>query len=443
MTVVVVGGGLAGVEAAAQCARYGVPVRLYEMRPAVTTAAHRTPLLAELVCSNSLKSDIEGTSAALLKEEMRSLGSVTLAAADAARVPAGGALAVDRDRFAAAVTAFVESCERVEVVRAEVDGLPAPPAVIASGPLTSPALAAALNGALGRDQLFFFDALAPIVAAASIDRRRCYPASRYGKGEGTYLNCRLTREQYGSFVAALRTAETAPLRDFERGVFFEGCLPLEELARRGPETLRFGPLRPVGLAPSPTSGTPYAVVQLRVENAEATMYGLVGCQTRLKVAEQRRVFRLIPALAEAEFLRYGAAHRNTYLAAPAVLEPTLELRDHPGLFIAGQLTGVEGYVEAAAAGIIAGLNVARRVKGLAAVYPPRETMLGGLLRYIARAPLSTFSPMNANWGLVPAAEGRGRGERRLELLARARAAFKTWAGPRGEAVKPPGEKRAR
>jgi len=424
--VTVVGGGLAGAEAAWWCARHGVPATLYEMRPAVATPAHRSELLAELVCSNSLKSDVEGTAPALLKEEMARFGSVTLDAAARSRIPAGGALAVDRDRFARHVTAALSAEPLLRVVREEVTSLPPAPTVVATGPLTSAALAAELAAAIGRDNLFFFDALAPIVAAESVDGDRAFFASRYGKGEGGYVNCPLTAPEYAAFVAALAGAETAPCRDFERGLLFEGCLPVEELARRGPETVRFGPLKPVGLTDPRTGQGPYAVLQLRAEDDAADMFGLVGCQTRLTYAEQRRVFRMVPALARAEFLRYGAVHRNTYIAAPAALTPALELRAAPGVFIAGQLSGVEGYMESAAMGILAGMNAARRLAGREPVTPPRETAMGALCHYLTACAPDRFAPMNVNFGLFPSGPGRNRDERRRALVARAREAFAAW-----------------
>jgi methylenetetrahydrofolate--tRNA-(uracil-5-)-methyltransferase len=429
--ITVVGGGLAGAEAAWQCARFGVPVELYEMRPGKLTPAHRTGAIAELVCSNSFKSMVDGTAPALLKEEMRALGSLILEAAAESRVPAGGALAVDRARFAERVTAALEESAGVEIKRSEFTSLPNPPAVVATGPLTSEAMADELAVAAGRDNLFFFDALAPIVSAESIDRRKTFEASRYGKGEGTYLNCPMTAAEYGPFVRELAAAATAPLRDFERELFFEGCLPVEELARRGKESLRFGPMKPVGLEDPRTGRGPYAVVQLRAEDLEGRMFGLVGFQTRLKRGEQRRIFRMIPALARAEFLRYGAAHRNTYICSPAVLEPTTELRRKRGIFVAGQLTGVEGYMESAAIGIIAGMNAVRCARGERLIYPPPETAVGALLRYISTASPATFGPMNVNFGLFAQAGGRGKRDRHRRVIARARRAFGAWAGESG------------
>jgi methylenetetrahydrofolate--tRNA-(uracil-5-)-methyltransferase len=429
--VTVVGGGLAGAEAAWQCARFGVPVELYEMRPAKLTPAHRTGALAELVCSNSFKSMVEGTAPALLKEEMRALGSLILESAGASRVPAGGALAVDRVRFGERVTGALEECPGVDIKRTELTALPGPPAVVATGPLTSKAMADELAAAAGRENLFFFDALAPIVSAESIERRKTFEASRYGKGEGVYLNCPMTAAEYRQFVRELAAAAMAPLRDFERELFFEGCLPAEELARRGDDALRFGPMKPVGLIDPRTGRRPYAVVQLRVEDLEGRMFGLVGFQTRLKRDEQGRIFRMIPALAQAEFLRYGAAHRNTYICSPAALEPTTELRGKRGVFVGGQLTGVEGYMEAAATGIIAGINAARCARDERFVYPPPETAVGALLRYISSASPATFAPMNVNFGLFAAAGGRGRRDRQRRIVARARRAFGAWAEETG------------
>jgi len=425
--VTVVGGGLAGAEAAWACARLGAPVELYEMRPARMTPAHATGALAELVCSNSFKSDEEGTAPALLKEEMRRLGSLVLKAADGTRVPAGAALAVDRGRFAEAASAGLKENALVEITRAEVGTLPPPPGVVATGPLSSPAMARELAAAVGEDNLFFFDAISPIVAAGSVDREKSFVADRYGKGEGAYVNCPLTEEEYRAFVRELVSAEKVALRHFERNLFFEGCLPAEELARRGEDTLRFGPMKPVGLVDPRTGKRPYAVLQLRPEDEGGMALGLVGFQTRLKQREQRRVFRMVPALARADFLRYGAAHRNTYICSPRALEPTLELKSRPGVFVAGQLTGVEGYMEAAATGIVAGINAARRARGLRAAYPPPETAIGALLRYVAFASPGTFAPMNINFGLFPAAAARAKAERHREIVARARKAFTSWS----------------
>jgi methylenetetrahydrofolate--tRNA-(uracil-5-)-methyltransferase len=425
-TVTVVGGGLAGAEAAWGCARLGVPVELYEMRPARMTPAHRTGALAELVCSNSFKSDEEGTAPALLKEEMRRLGSLVLEAAAGTRVPAGAALAVDRRRFAAAVSAALDGSSLLTVKREELGSLPPPPGVVATGPLSSPAIGRGLAAAVGKENLYFFDAISPIVAAGSVDPEKSFVADRYDKGEGAYVNCPLTEEEYRAFVRALVAAETVALRHFERNLFFEGCLPAEELARRGEDTLRFGPMKPVGLNDPRTDRRPYAALQLRPEDEGGTALGLVGFQTRLKQREQRRVFRMVPALARADFLRYGAAHRNTYICSPRALEPTLELKSRHGVFVAGQLTGVEGYMEAAATGILAGVNAARLARGLRAVYPPAVTAMGALLRYVASASPVTFAPMNINFGLFPPVPAGKKAERHRRVIERAREGFTSW-----------------
>jgi methylenetetrahydrofolate--tRNA-(uracil-5-)-methyltransferase len=437
--VVVVGGGLAGSEAAWQAARRGCRVTLFEMRPEVMTPAHRTGLLAELVCSNSLRSDAPDNAVGLLKEEMRRLGSLIMDAADATRVPAGKALAVDRERFAARVTERLAACPLVRIARREVTAIPASrPVVIATGPLTSQALSGAIQGLVGEDYLHFYDAIAPIVVAASIDRGRVFLASRYGhrasspeapgtpRTEGDYLNCPLDRDEYLRFWTALSGAKTHPRREFEAGTpFFEGCLPVEELARRGPDTLRFGPMKPVGLVDPSSGRRPYAVVQLRPENRDATLYNLVGFQTSLTWPEQQRVFRLIPGLERAEFVRLGAMHRNTFINSPRLLAPTLQLRADPRLLFAGQMTGVEGYVESAAMGLVAGINAARLVHGRDPLAFPRETACGALGHYIVDADPAHFQPMNVNFGILPPPERevRGRAERARDLAERARAAL--------------------
>ncbi len=404
--VAIAGGGLAGCEAAWQAAERGVPVDLYEMRPGRTTPAHTTDKLAELVCSNSLGSDLPDRAPGLLKAELRRLGSLIMQCADASRVPAGGALAVDREQFAQQVTARIAAHPRITLYRQEVTSIPATPAVIATGPLTSAALAAAIAHLTGQEHLYFYDASAPIVSADSIDMTIAYQASRYGRGEadeGDYINCPFTREEYEAFVDALLSAQKATLHSFERDDphFFEGCLPVEEIARRGRDALAFGPLRPVGLRDPRTGQRPYAVVQLRRENAAGTMYNLVGFQTNLTWPEQERVFRMIPGLARAEFLRYGVMHRNTFIHAPALLEPTLQFRTRPGLFFAGQLAGVEGYIGCAATGWLAGFNAARVAQGQSPLALPETTMLGALCQYISSADPKTFQPMKANFGLLP------------------------------------------
>ncbi|QIJ72842.1 methylenetetrahydrofolate--tRNA-(uracil(54)-C(5))-methyltransferase (FADH(2)-oxidizing) TrmFO [Thermosulfuriphilus ammonigenes] len=401
--VVIVGGGLAGSEAAWQLARRGVPVRLYEMRPLRLTPAHKTGFLAELVCSNSLRSAELTSAVGLLKEEMRLLGSLIMEAALATRVPAGKALAVDRDRFAAFVTERLAAHPLIEIIREEVREIPPEEVVIiATGPLTSESLAAALKEITGEEYLYFYDAIAPIVYADSLNMSVIFRASRYDeKGEGDYLNCPLTEREYYRFVEELLAAEKVPLKEFEDPRYFEGCLPIEVMAERGPDTLRFGPMKPVGLKDPRTGQEPFAVVQLRAENREKTLYNLVGFQTKLTWPEQRRVFRLIPGLEEAEFARYGSIHRNTFICAPRIISPTLEIRKRSGLFLAGQLSGVEGYVESTAMGLLAGINAARLARGRPLVTPPPTTAHGALVNHITSADPRHFQPMNINWGLFP------------------------------------------
>jgi methylenetetrahydrofolate--tRNA-(uracil-5-)-methyltransferase len=436
--VVVVGGGLAGAEAAWQAARRGARVRLYEMRPRRLTPAHRTGWLAELVCSNSLKSSRLDDASGLLQAELRRLGSLILEAADAARVPAGSALAVDRELFARGVTRRVAAEPRIRLETAEVRAVPpARPVVIATGPLTSDALAADLAGRfaawLGEAAapgalLAFYDAISPIVSAESIRREAVYLASRYGKGEAAYLNCPMTAGEHAAFREALIQAELYPLHPFEAIPFFEACLPIEEIARRGQDAMRFGPLRPVGLEDPRTGQRPHAVVQLRVEDRAGSMYNLVGFQTRLRWPEQRRVFRMIPGLEAAEFLRYGMIHRNTFVRSPRLLEATLACRADQGLFLAGQLVGVEGYLESAAAGLLAGLNAARLAAGERPVIPPAVTAIGALVRYITQADPDRFQPMNINFGLFPpVGEGwRTKADRRRAIVERALRELDGW-----------------
>jgi methylenetetrahydrofolate--tRNA-(uracil-5-)-methyltransferase len=402
-SVTIVGGGLAGSEAAWQAAERGVQVTLYEMRPHRTTPAHVSDRLAELVCSNSLGSDLPDRAAGLLKAELRYLRSLVLACADETRVPAGGALAVDRELFAAAVTHSVEGHPRIRVVREEVTAIPDGPAVIATGPLTSDALAQSIAALTGQEHLYFYDALAPIVSADSVDMSVAFRASRYGKGDADYINCPMTEEEYVRFVEALVGAERIPLRDFERedARFFEGCLPVEVLAARGRDAMAFGPLRPVGLTDPRTGLRPYAVVQLRQDNLAGTLYNLVGFQTNLRYGEQERVFRLIPGLEQAELVRYGHMHRNTFINAPLLLEPAMGFRSRPGLFFAGQITGIEGYVGSVGSGWVAGANAARLVLGQEPLVLPGTTMLGALCRYVSGADPAAFQPMKANFGLMP------------------------------------------
>ncbi|MGE5561320.1 MAG: methylenetetrahydrofolate--tRNA-(uracil(54)-C(5))-methyltransferase (FADH(2)-oxidizing) TrmFO [Chloroflexota bacterium] len=444
MTVTIVGAGLAGAEAAWQVARRGVPVRLIEMRPLKTTPAHHTDLFAELVCSNSLRAASLDNAAGLLKEELRRLDSLIMRVADRTRVPAGGAQAVERGAFARGVTAELRNHHLVSVEIREVESLPTSgPSIIATGPLTSPSLAAAITDFTGEQHLNFFDAAAPIVSADSIDRGVVFAASRYGKGEAVYLNCPMTKDEYETFLAALITAERALPHDFEAGPrerYFEGCMPIEAMARRGPDTLRFGPLRPVGLTDPRTGKRPYAVVQLRPENREQTLYNLVGFQTSLKWGEQRRVFRLIPGLAGAEFERYGVMHRNTYINSPRILLPTMQTRARPDLLFAGQLTGVEGYVESTASGLVAGINAARLERGEGPLTPPRESAIGALCHYICEAEPDSFQPMNVAFGLFPPLPERirNRNEKKRALAERALAALDAYrreaepaaAGPR-------------
>jgi methylenetetrahydrofolate--tRNA-(uracil-5-)-methyltransferase len=443
--VTVIGGGLAGCEAAWQAARCGAAVRLIEMRPRSKTGAHQTDRLAELVCSNSLKSESLEDASGLLKAEMRALGSLMLTCAEAHRVPAGSALAVDRDRFASAVTEAISSHPHIQVVRAEVPTLPTVrPVIVATGPLTSDRLSADLTARFAAffaprtpaprtsNLLYFYDAISPIVSADSIDQSVVFAASRYGKGGADYLNCPLTRDEYLQFREALLKGERYPLHDFEEPNYFEGCLPIEELAERGEDVLRFGPMRPVGLRDPRTGRRPYAVVQLRQENQRAdgrpTMFNLVGMQTRLRRGDQLKAFRLIPGLQQAEILRYGSVHRNTFILAPLLLGETLQFRGDPGVFIAGQLTGVEGYLESAATGLLAGINAVRLARGETLWTPPAATMLGALLRYITQADPKTFQPINANFGLLPPLPQvlRDRRERNHLLVERALSAFRIW-----------------
>ena len=421
--IIVIGGGLAGSEAAWQAARLGQRVRLYEMRPLRMTPAHRTGGLAELVCSNSLGGVGLETPAGLLKEEMRRLGSLILGCAEQASVPAGSALGVDREQFSQEVTRRLESHPLVEVVREEVTRIACSPdqvVIVATGPLTSEALAQDLAQLTGTAYLAFYDAAAPIVTAESVDTRRGFWASRWNKGTPDYLNLPLDRAAYESLVQALATAEVHQGHIPDELKFFEGCVPVEELARRGRDTLRFGPLRPVGLVDPATGRTPYAVVQLRKEDREGRLLNLVGFQTRLKWGEQARILRQIPGLENAEFVRFGVVHRNTFVNSPKVLLPTAQLREHPWCYLAGLLVGVEGYLESAAVGLLAGINAARQVQGLPGLVPPATTMLGALMRYVTTARSDDFQPMNAAFGLLPPAGVQGsRKQRRLAQAHRA------------------------
>jgi methylenetetrahydrofolate--tRNA-(uracil-5-)-methyltransferase len=405
----VIGGGLAGVEAAWQAAESGAKVRLYEMRPVMQTPAHRTDKLAEIVCSNSLKSDEPGSAPYLLKEELRRGGSVVMEAAEATRVPAGAALSVDRGRFAEYITEKIEQHPNIEIVREEVRDLfyEKPPAtaggsatVIATGPLTSDALTASIMRFTGDDQLYFYDAIAPIVAADSIDMSVAFKAARYGKGGDDYINCPFTPEQYGVFYDELIAAKSVPVKRFEETQWFEACLPLEELARRGVDTLRYGPMKPKGLYDPRTGAEPYACVQLRQENLMADAFGMVGFQNHLKYGEQARVLRLIPGLENAEFLQYGQIHRNTFINSPKILNETLATKANPRLFFAGQITGVEGYVESVATGWLAGLNAVRVLRGQPLLTAPRSSAIGALCRYVSNVETKNFQPVNITFGLL-------------------------------------------
>jgi methylenetetrahydrofolate--tRNA-(uracil-5-)-methyltransferase len=427
MTATVVGGGLAGTEAAWALAERGVRVTLHEMRPVVPTPAHRTDRLAELVCSNSFKSTDTTNAHGLLKAELRALGSVLLPCADEARVPGGAALAVDREVFSRLAHEKVSAHPAITLVRGEVAELPSP-GVVATGPLTSDRLARAISARLGSAALAFYDAIAPVVADESLDHDRLYRLSRYGKGDGDdYLNSPLDRAGYDAFLDAISAADQHQGHDFDRVPYFEGCLPVEEMARRGRETLRFGPMKPVGLPDPRTGREPWAVVQLRREDKAGQMWNLVGFQTRLRIPEQQRVFRMIPGLESAEFLRFGSIHRNAYVNSPASLGPALTARDDDRLFFAGQLTGVEGYTESLGTGLLAGINLARRLEGRPAIVPPPTTMLGGLYRYLRDAEPRHFQPMNANFGLLDPLPGKVKKDARKGLLAeRAQRDFHTF-----------------
>ena len=429
--ITVIGAGLAGSEAAWQLAERGVRVELYEMRPTKTTPAHQTDRFAELVCSNSLRGAGLENAVGLLKEEMRRLGSLIISTADHNAVSAGGALAVDRELFSSEVTKRLEQHPCVTVHREEVHSLPQEGIiVVASGPLTSDDLAEDIRRLTGEEALSFYDAAAPIVTLESIDLNKAFWASRYDKGEADYLNCPMTKEEYDSFYTALMEAETAEVQGFEQGRVFEGCLPVEVMAKRGPQTLTFGPLKPVGLQDPRTEKKSYAVVQLRKENQAGTLFNLVGFQTHLKWGEQKRVFSLIPGLENAEFVRYGVMHRNTFLNAPKVLNADFSLKIKPTLFFAGQMTGVEGYVESAASGLLAGLNAWRRSKQRYSLVFPPETTLGGLARHLEGSPSQSFQPMNINFGLLPPLTERIRDKRlkNEKISVRALAALGEFCG---------------
>ncbi len=428
--ITIVGGGLAGAEAAWHLAEHGIPVNLYEMRPHKMTPAHSTDALAEIVCSNSLKSDRWDSASGQLKWEMRKMGSLLLDIAEKTRVPAGHALAVDRERFGAQVTQALQSHELINVIREEVTSLPADqPMILASGPLTSEPLAEALAAIVGQQQLSFYDAIAPSIEKSSLDLDVVFAASRYDKGEpDSYLNCPFSKPEYDLFYEALLEAARVPWSDVDKPSYFEGCLPVEVLAERGADTLRYGPFKPVGLTDPRTGRRPWACIQLRQENSEGTVYGLVGCQTRMKWPDQTRVFRLVPGLEKAEFTRYGAMHRNTFVNAPEVLLPTLQLRDEPNIFLAGQITGVEGYVESAATGILAAFNLRRQQSQQTLVFPPKQTILGSLINAICFPEVKHFQPVNANLGII-AEEGdhiRSKKDRYAAKVTNAQMRFDDW-----------------
>lgn len=414
----VIGGGLAGSEAAWQIAKRGVKVRLYEMRPVKQTPAHHTDKFAELVCSNSLRANNLTNAVGVIKEEMRMLDSLIIDSADNSSVPAGGALAVDRHDFAGRVTEAIRNHPLIEVVNEEVTEIPEGITVIATGPLTSPALAEKVKEVTGQEYLYFYDAAAPIVEKDSIDMDKVYLKSRYDKGEAAYLNCPMTEEEFNRFYDALVAAEVVPLKEFEKEIYFEGCMPVEVMAERGRKTLLFGPMKPVGLEDPKTGKRPYAVVQLRQDDAAGTLYNIVGFQTHLKWGPQKEVLKLIPGLENVEIVRYGVMHRNTFINSPYVLQPTYQLKANQNIFFAGQMTGVEGYVESAGSGLLAGINAAKLAKGEELVVFPSETALGSMARYITEADPKNFQPMNINFGLFPELQPKVRDKKaRTEQLA--------------------------
>ena len=417
-TVNVIGAGLAGSEAACQLAEAGVPVNLYEMRPVKSTAAHHTADFAELVCSNSLRGNGLTNAVGVLKEEMRRLNSLVISSADETAVPAGGALAVDRNDFSGLITQKLKTHPLVTVISEEITKIPKGITIIATGPLTSEALAEEIAEYNGSHGFYFYDAAAPIIDSSTIDRDKVYLKSRYDKGEAAYLNCPMTEEEFMRFYEALITAEVAPQKEFEKEKFFEGCMPIEVMAKRGIKTMLFGPMKPVGLEDPKTGKRPYAVIQLRQDNAAASMYNMVGFQTHLKWGEQKRVFQMIPGLENAEFLRYGVMHRNSFMNSPELLRPTYQSKKRDDLFFAGQMTGVEGYVESAGSGLAAGINAARLAKGEELIEFPRETAIGSMAYYITHAEGKHFQPMNANFGLFPSLPERVRDKKlRYETLA--------------------------
>ncbi len=416
--IIVIGAGLSGCEATWQIAKRGGRVVLYEMKPTKYSPAHRSPYFSELVCSNSFKSESIDNASGILKEELDRLDSLILKIGRLTRVPAGNSLAVDREFFAKELTRFIEGLENVEIIRQEVKKIPVDKiTVVATGPLTSESLSNEIQKLTGEKHLFFYDAISPIVLSDSIDFNKVFKASRYGKGGDDYINCPMNEEEYYRFVEALIQAEKVPLREFEKKYFFEGCLPIEELAERGRETLAFGPLKPVGLIDPKTGKQPFAVVQLRKEDRFEKLYNLVGFQTRLKYEEQKRVFRMIPGLENAEFVRFGSVHRNTFIDSPRLLNESLQLRKFPNIFFAGQITGVEGYMESTAMGLIAGINAYRYSKGMDKIFPPQTTAIGALIQYITHCTTVPFQPMNINFGLFPTINGKAKGRKKRILIA--------------------------
>ncbi|OGP94793.1 MAG: methylenetetrahydrofolate--tRNA-(uracil(54)-C(5))-methyltransferase (FADH(2)-oxidizing) TrmFO [Deltaproteobacteria bacterium RBG_16_47_11] len=428
--IVVMGAGLAGCEAAWQIAKRGGEVTLYEMKPEVYSPAHRSPFFAEIVCSNSFKSESVENGPGVLKKEMEYLDSLILRTARETRVPAGGSLAVDRQAFSGKMTQIMEKLETVEIIRKEVSMIPDDRiTVVATGPLTSESLSREIQRITGDQHLFFYDAISPIVTADSIDFEKVFKASRYGKGGEDYLNCPMGENEYDRFVDALNQGEKVPIHHFERRHLFEGCLPIEELAARGKHTLAFGPLKPVGLINPRTGRQPFAVVQLRPEDRFGTLFNLVGFQTRLKHEEQKKIFRMIPGLEGAEFIRLGSVHRNTFIDSPRLLKESLQLKGRPGLFFAGQITGVEGYMESTAVGLLTGINAIREARGRDPVFPPPTTAMGALIHYITHSQTLPFQPMNINFGLFPVLPGKARGREKRRLLAeRALNEMAKWKG---------------
>jgi methylenetetrahydrofolate--tRNA-(uracil-5-)-methyltransferase len=418
-SITVIGGGLAGCEAAWQIANRGIKVKLYEMKPRKFSPAHNSASLAEIVCSNSLKSNAIDNAAGLLKEELRKLGSLVISCADQNKVPAGQALAVDRDKFSQMVTEKIESHPNIELIRQEAEDIPQDGiAVIATGPLTSEKMAKSIQKLLGKEYLYFFDAAAPVVTAESLDMNIIFKADRYGKGDADYLNCPMTKEEYDAFYDQLVSAEIAELHEFEDKKVFEGCMPVEVMAKRGRQTLSFGPLKPVGLIDPRSGKQPYAVVQLRQDNVEGTLYNLVGFQTNLKWGEQKKVFSMIPGLEKAEFVRYGVMHKNVYINSPGALTSFYNLNTDPKLFFAGQITGVEGYVESISSGLIAGINAARAFENKSLFEFPQQTVMGALAKYVSSNAISKFQPMNANFGIMPSPAGRMDKKTKNNMIAK-------------------------